>query len=140
MLLEQGKKQITEMEEGILSSRPGPGRWSKKEELGHLIDSALNNLRRFTEIDFMAKPYSILPYDQDALVRVNDYQSEHTKNLVDLWYALNRRIMAVADAQTEETLRYAIVLHDGTTSDLHFLIVDYVDHLEHHLRRILQTK
>ena len=30
-------------------------KWSKKEILGHLIDSAINNLQRFTEIQYSEK-------------------------------------------------------------------------------------
>ena len=55
--------------------KPTPAKWSKKEILGHLVDSGINNLQRFTEIQYQPKPYPIRGYDQDDLVRVNDYQN-----------------------------------------------------------------
>src|SRR5215203_4736341 len=49
-------------------------KWSKQEILGHLIDSAINNLKRFTEIQFLPQPYTVISYKQNELVTVNDYQ------------------------------------------------------------------
>lgn len=43
-----------------LLSKPAPGKWSKLEILGHLIDSAINNLKRFTEIQFLPQPYKVI--------------------------------------------------------------------------------
>lgn len=112
-------------------------KWSKREILGHLIDSAVNNLQRFTEIQFQPKPLKIRKYDQDGLVSANNYQHSDTESLLNLWLALNERIGDVMETQTKETLAYAIELPDGTSSDLRFLMTDYVDHLEHHIRQLL---
>jgi len=50
-----------------------PGKWSKQQILGHLIDSAINNLKRFTEIQILPQPFKIISYQQDELVIVNNY-------------------------------------------------------------------
>lgn len=118
--------------------KSSPVSWSKREILGHLIDSALNNLQRFTEIQFQPKPFKIKPYDQNGLVKANDYQHADTEALVNLWQALNKRIGDVMEMQTESTLLHAIELSDGTITDLRFLMTDYVDHLEHHVRQLLR--
>src|SRR5215510_4964344 len=57
-----------------LLQKPAPGKWSKKEILGHLIDSAINNLQRFIEVQFLPQPYHIVSYKQNELVAVNHYQ------------------------------------------------------------------
>src|SRR6188474_2543328 len=75
--------------------KPAPGKWSKKEILGHLIDSAINNLKRFTEIQFLPQPYSVIAYRQNELVIINDYQNLPLDHLLDLWQALNRQIVFV---------------------------------------------
>lgn len=49
------------------------GKWSKKEILGHLTDSAIHNLVRFTEINYLEKPYYHRPYNQIDLVNLNQY-------------------------------------------------------------------
>ena len=61
-----------------------PGKWSKQEILGHLIDSAINNLKRFTEIQFLPQPYKVVSYQQNELVEVNQYQNLALAHLLDL--------------------------------------------------------
>ncbi|GGZ90980.1 DinB family protein [Algibacter mikhailovii] len=120
-----------------MSFKPSSDKWSKKEILGHLIDSAINNLQRFTTIQFVTKPFKIDSYGQYDLVVSNDYQNSNTSELLEFWKAINVRIMHVISLQNENTLNYKIVLTNGASSDLKFLMLDYVDHLEHHLNQIL---
>jgi len=120
-----------------LSIKPTPEKWSKKEVLGHLIDSAINNLQRFTEIQFSEKPFVIKRYGQDALVKANAYQQADLNELFDLWLCLNERITTIMKAQTEDSLAFEIVLPDGEKSDLKYLMEDYVVHLEHHLKQVM---
>lgn len=128
---------ITSASDKKLSIKPAPEKWSKKEILGHLIDSAINNLQRFTEIQFLEKPFAIKRYNQDGLVKVNAYQKADLNELFDLWLCLNERITTIMKVQTEETLAFEIVLPDGEKSDLKFLMEDYVVHLEHHLKQVM---
>lgn len=111
-------------------------KWSKKEILGHLIDSAINNLQRFTEIQYAEKPYKTRPYNQDALVKYNDYQNKNNQNLFDLWLHLNRHILEIIKKQTDKTLAYQLILPNGTLTNLQFLIEDYIEHLFYHVSQI----
>ncbi len=117
--------------------KAGPDRWSKKEILGHLIDSAMNNLRRFNEIQFMPSPYVLQQYDQNALVRTNRYQEKNVQDLLALWSNLNRQVIHIMEHQDETSLS-APILIDETTFSFEWLLVDYVRHLEHHLQQIKQ--
>jgi len=117
-------------------TKPSNLAWSKKEIIGHLIDSALNNIQRFTEIQYSEKPYQIRKYNQDALVKVNNYHNKDILDLFQLWFQLNKQISFIIQNQTQKTLEYALILPDGQTKNLRFLIIDYVDHLEHHLNQI----
>jgi len=107
--------------------------------LGHLIDSAVSNLQRFTEVHFENKPYKIRKYNQNALVIANAYQHAEISELIELWTAVNHRILKIIEQQTEETLNYAIELESEVYSDLRFLMNDYVDHMEHHLNKIFEV-
>ncbi len=111
-------------------------KWSKKEILGHLIDSAINNIQRFTEIQYVEKPYKIKPYNQNELVKWNDYQNENNQDLYDLWLQLNNHILHIIRNQTTETLQYQVILTTGEVATLEFLIQDYLDHFYHHLQQI----
>jgi len=116
--------------------KPAENKWSKKEILGHLIDSAINNIQRFTEIQYFEKPYQIRQYNPDELVKANDYQNKNNQELYDLWINLNKHISHIAKNQTPETLQYQLILPNGELSDLNFLINDYFDHFYYHVNQI----
>lgn len=116
-----------------------PGKWSRLEILGHLIDSALNNLKRFTDAQVADGPYVVPGYNQDRLVDVNRYHDLPLLHLLTLWGALNTQILCVAEVIPDETLRKPVQFgaRDGTNGTLGWLIEDYVAHLEHHLKTLL---
>ena len=113
-----------------------PEKWSKKEVLGHLVDSAIHNLVRFTEINSVEKPYHHRPYNQIDLVNLNQYQTMDIDELTQLWFVLNKQIVRLMKSVDEKALDYEIVLSDGSVIDLKFLMTDYVEHLEHHINQI----
>lgn len=139
-LLCLGLETIPEVSEKEMSRKAAPEKWSKKEVLGHLIDSAINNLQRFTEIQYSPKPFSIRNYEQNELVIANGYQNVELIELVNLWGAINTQIINIIENQTENTLAYKIELKPNKIVDLRFLITDYVSHLEHHLNQIINLK
>lgn len=119
----------------ILEERK-PGKWSKKEVLGHLVDSAIHNLVRFTEINYVEKPYRHRPYNQIDLVNLNQYQTKEINELTQLWFSLNQQIIRIMKSVPEEALDFKIILSDESVIDLRFLMTDYVEHLEHHINQI----
>lgn len=119
-----------------VSEKPHPETWSKKEILGHLIDSAINNLQRFTEIQHSPKPYTIRRYNQNELVIANQYQQADLLELVDLWKATNDRILAVVRNLSPSQLDFSIITPNGEQRTLSWLIDDYFAHLEHHLTQL----
>lgn len=110
--------------------------WSKKEIMGHLIDSALNNIQRFTEIQFTEKPYRIRTYSQNEMVKANDYQNTNKQDIFDLWISLNKQILQIIKNQNSVTLKYQLILPNENKADLNFLINDYLGHFEHHLKQL----
>ena len=117
-----------------------PGKWSRKEILGHLIDSAVNNLKRFTDAQFAGEVYHIQGYDQTRLVVANRYQALPLSHLLALWSALNTQILYVTEAIPGETLARHVqfgVTETAEKQTLGWLIEDYIAHLEHHLKTLL---
>ena len=119
-----------------LTQRAAPGKWSRKELLGHLIDSAINNLKRFTEIQFFEQPYFIQSYKQDDLVIVNNYQQLPLEHLLQLWQSLNRQIMYVVKEIPADKLAYKVdpQYDNHQMQTLGWIICDYVAHMEHHMK------
>ena len=135
-LLDIGLDYLSKSSEFDIKKKSSLEKWSKMEILGHLIDSGINNLQRFTEIQFEKSPYKIRNYNQNGLVKANDYQNSEIREIIQLWISINNRIKKLMEYQNETSLNLKIELNDGTNSDLRFLMNDYVDHLEHHLNQI----
>lgn len=134
----RGENYINQCEEKVFGNKPSSDKWSKKEILGHLIDSGINNLQRFTTVQYEEKPFRICSYDQDNLVKANHYQESETQELLVLWKAVNYRICRVFDLLSKEVFSCQIILPGGEISDVKFLAEDYIDHLVHHLKQIMK--
>ncbi|RRB07015.1 DinB family protein [Larkinella rosea] len=113
-----------------------PGKWSRKEILGHLIDSGLNNLKRFTDAQFLPSPFVVERYNQNQSVIYNRYQDLPLEHLIAYWQSLNRQILYVTEVIPEDTLRKPVLPPDhGEPVTVAWLIVDYVAHLGHHFKQ-----
>ena len=136
-LIRLGSEGVSKCSESEMTYKVSDGKWSKKEILGHLIDSGIKNLQRFTEIQFEEAPYSIRNYKQNELVIANGYQHSETNEILDFWNSINNRILYLFSIQNEKSLSFKVILDNGNVSNLKFLMEDYVKHLEHHLNQIL---
>ena len=126
--------------------RPAPGKWSAKEIIGHLIDSASNNHQRFVRAQWQ-DDLIFTGYRQDEWVTSQDYQGAEWEPLLDLWVSFNRHIARVMrlipDAvrlrehrrHNLDELAWTPVPADAPAT-LDYFMRDYVAHLRHHLRQI----
>lgn len=114
--------------------KPTPDKWSKKEVMGHLIDSAANNLQRFIRGQYEESP--VIFYDQNQWVNLQDYQAEDSAAIITLWEVNNRHLARVIAKIPESSLSRMCIGKDGKPLTLAFLIQDYLTHLEHHLDQI----
>jgi len=128
--------RLHHIDEATASKRPAPSKWSKKEILGHLIDSAANNHQRFVRLQLY--PRIDLPgYDGDEWVRLQAYQDQPWPEIIELWRRYNTQLASVIRNVRPEALRHVWNTPDGKALDLEFIIRDYVVHLRHHLDQIL---
>lgn len=127
-------RKVSAIPEADFSAKPLPQKWSKKEVLGHLIDSAQNNLRRFICGQYETQP-PFIAYQQDFWVSANDYQDMPKDDVIQLWRLMNERICAVLENMPEEN--YAKECNSGALHSLEWLAGDYVKHLKHHMNQII---
>lgn len=120
----------------VLLQKPAPGKWSKQELLGHLIDSAINNLKRFTDTQYFPQPYTVIRYNQDELVAINRYQQLPLEHMLQLWSILNKQILNIISTIPTDKLPYTVIIPSGDSKTLEWLAIDYVEHMEHHLKQI----
>jgi hypothetical protein len=115
-----------------------PGKWARKEILGHLIDSASNNHQRFVRAGDGAT-VRLPGYAQDLWVTFQGYRESRWRDLVDLWSGYNRHLAQVLE-RIPETLRDVPCEIGGSPPvPLSFVALDYIGHLQHHLRQILDA-
>jgi hypothetical protein len=129
-------ERLRRMDEQIVSTRPAPGKWSKKEILGHLIDSALNNHQRIVRLQLQSR-LELPGYDQDGWVRIHHYQTRPWQEIVDLWHLYNRDLAVLIRRADAGSLTNLWRSPGGNDVSLEFIIRDYVVHLRHHLEQIL---
>ncbi|QQS35577.1 MAG: DinB family protein [Ignavibacteriales bacterium] len=129
-------KSLTEEE---FNSCPDGMDWTRKEILGHLIDSASNNHHRFIKIQFEELPYRIISYQQDEWVATNHYKDENKDDLVSLWYAYNTHLVHVIKNIPQNHLPNKCLLKDDSIVTLEFLVKDYIEHMIHHLEQIFSS-
>jgi len=111
------------------------GGWSRKQVIGHLIDSASNNHQRFVRAALQSS-LEFPAYDQDGLVRVQEVQEADWALLVGLWAAYNRYLAHVIANLPASKLETPCRIGEGEAVTLAFLATDYFRHLVHHLGQI----
>jgi hypothetical protein len=128
---------LSKISEKEFSSKPGPDNWSKKEILGHLIDSATNNHQRFVRIQFEDVP--VISYDQNLWNAHSYYHEMDKKPLIHFWEVYNRHLAEIVKRIPVEKLsRHSKTARDREPVTLEFLFVDYISHLEHHLKQMVE--
>jgi hypothetical protein len=114
----------------------GVGRWSRKQILGHLIDSAANNHHRFIRMQ-LADGLDLPSYAQEDWVAVQYYARRAWPDLIELWTVYNRHLLHVVKHVPVEALS-VLAKVGGEEVTLEFVITDYVRHLNHHLAQIAE--
>jgi DinB family protein len=149
----QAATELHRLSDAQARRRAAPGKWSVKEIVGHLIDSAANNHRRFVEGQF--QDTLVFPgYAQDAWVTGQRYQEAAWPSLVALWAGYNDHLVHVVRTTPPGALEQTRATHNinelgwrpvprSQPVTLGYVIEDYVAHLEHHLaqaRRIITAR
>ena len=125
---------INALSETDFNYKPAPDKWSKKEILGHLVDSAANNHQRFIRVQYEDTPSVV--YDQNKWVELNNYQHLDSNQVIALWELYNRHLIWVIRQIPEPDLQRKCRVDEGRIVTLKYLIEWYVEHMEHHLKQI----
>jgi hypothetical protein len=138
--------RLLTVREDEAARRPGPGKWSAKEIIGHLVDSASNNHQRFVRAALQDE-LVFDGYEQASWVEAQRYQDAPWNNLVLLWREFNLHLARVMESTPEDTRLRERTRHNldrlawepvpaHRPAPLDYFMRDYVSHVHHHLRQV----
>lgn len=147
--VDEYERRLLAISEWDAEASRGKGEWTRKEILGHLIDSASNNHGRFIRAQFSDD--LVFPgYAQEDWVKVEHYNEEAWRQLVQLWKRLNLHLIHVIAFIPREVLTRPRARHNldqigwrKVSADqpvtLEYLVEDYAEHMKDHLREIFRV-
>ena len=127
---------LEKIDTASFSLKPLPNKWSKKEILGHLIDSAQNNIRRFIVGQYEDQPH--IEYNQDQWVTISDYQHYDERDLMSFWVLINKHIVRILKNTSSHAAKRLVRKQE--IHSIEWLAADYNKHLLHHLHYLLEME
>jgi hypothetical protein len=134
-LINEIPTRLNHLSRSQVELKPSPSKWSPKEELGHLLDSAANNHQRIVRTQLEDKP-KMPGYDGNAWVELHGYQQRNWQQMIELWRALNQQLIAAAEAVPDPAWSRTCTIADSQLLTLEFVFRDYIEHMMHHLTHI----
>jgi hypothetical protein len=124
------------IDEQAFSFKPTPEKWSKKEILGHLIDSVTNNHHRFIRAQFEDVPK--IGWEQDLWNKFGFYNQIDSKQLISLWAVYNKQLLELIKLMPKENLQREFITGFDQKFTVESFVDNYLEHLEHHLKQIVE--
>ena len=140
------EKQLATIDTDKARVKPAPNKWSINEILGHLIDSAIINHRRFILMQIQNN-LVFDGYEQDRWVELQNYLIKDLKTLIETWEILNLNILSALSEVPLEFWKKSYTEHSledtawqdfpaGQPVTPEDFVQDYFGHMEHHLKQI----
>lgn len=128
--------QLSKINENDSGLKPSVNEWSKKEILGHLIDSATNNHQRFVRAVYKIAD-QFPTYNQNEWVAIQQYNNIPWNTLVTFWITYNNHLIHVIECIPSEAESSPCNIGKEEPVRLDFVVKDYLRHLRHHIGDIL---
>ena len=134
-LVETARPRLLSITEIRAAEKSYTDKWSIKEILGHLVDSATNNHQRIVRMQEMPN-IGKLTYTQLHWVKTQHYQTEPWKHLVEFWFLYNMHLAHVIAHVDPASLNNMCDMGYAEPAPLKFVIEDYIRHVQHHIDQI----
>jgi hypothetical protein len=111
------------------------GGWTRKQIVGHLLDSAANNRQRFVRAAIHGS-FTGPDYAQAEWVAAHGYGDLPWATLVRWWEVEHEILVAAVDHIPEERLDAICKIGDNAPVTLRFVVEDYFRHQRWHLAQL----
>ena len=111
------------------------GGWTRKQIVGHMLDSAANNRQRFVRASIHGA-FAGPDYAQDGWVAAHGYASQSWATLLHWWEVEHEILAAVVDRIPEERFEAICVVGEDAPVTLRFVVEDYFRHQRWHLAQL----
>ena len=111
-----------------------------KQILGHLIDSATNNIHRIIHLQYQNTPYRFPDYacngNNDRWISIQNYQEAAWCNLIEHWKYSNFHLCHIINNVNESMLDNSWISGTEEQVTLEDMILDYIVHMKLHINEI----
>jgi hypothetical protein len=139
-LIDEWKPKLAELSTEVLTERKNSQNRTIKQILGHLIDSASNNIHRYVHLQYRESPMEFPNYasegNNDRWITIQQYQSEEWESMIRLWVYSNHHLIHVIRHINPEKLENVWIASPGKHISLREMVIDYLRHLKLHLAEI----
>jgi hypothetical protein len=135
-IINESFEQLKNIQEKESEMPISHGKWSRKEIIGHLIDSASNNHQRFVRAQLVPN-FSFPEYEQEKWVKLQNYQGKPWIELIEFWKNYNLHLLHIVSAIPKEIMNRTCKVGDKEPVSLLQLFDDYINHMKHHLCQVL---
>ena len=139
-LVEEWELKLLSLSEDVLTKKENSQHRTIKQIVGHMIDSATNNIHRIVHLQYQPSPLVFPDYanlgNNDRWIAIQDYKSENWNDLVQLWKYLNIHIVHVINHVNPDKLTNEWITALNVKVSLKSMIQNYTGHIRLHLNEI----
>jgi len=139
-LTEDWEPRLRQLTDEIITQRRNSQQRTIKQILGHLIDSASNNIHRVVHLQYQESPLTFPNYatfgNNDRWIAIQNYQHEDWNNMIQLWKYSLLHFCHVINSLNNNKLENEWISGPGKIITLRAMILDFPGHLKLHLNEI----
>ena len=134
--------KLTSLTEEAISRPRNSQNRNIRQILGHLVDSASNNIHRIVHLHYQPSPLVFPNYasmgNNDRWIAIQNYEQEEWKNIVQLWKYLLLHYCHVVRNIHDDKLDNEWIAGPDRKIPLRVMVVDFNRHLRLHLGEITE--